>query len=169
MLRMIYVVDGFRRDAVARNQSDADSASWSVPEDGSCLAERTGTTGATAAETEALRLTLGLATDTEEPVLSRLVRIAPGGVGRPWGDGDGWVALHVLGGVEGPAAGGLSVLRPTSRSDRGEPGWELTLHLPVAIDRLFVFRRSLACAWSVGSTDRAGLLARTFLVPDPTS
>lgn len=170
MLKMIHVVDAFHRDAVARVGHDTDAASWSVPAGDGQVVEHAETVTAVPEEAEGLRLILGLAADDDEPVLARLVRLAAGGVSRPWSDGDGWVGLHVLASAEVPTTGGLSVLRPTRQSDESEPEWELTLHLPLKVDRLFVFRRSLACTWSVGQPEHgASLLARAFLVPDSVS
>lgn len=167
---MIHVVDSFRRDAVARGRHDYEAASWSASTDGGPVVEQADTVTAAPGEAKGLRLILGLADDAAEPVLARLVRLAPGGVGRPWGDGSGWVGLHVLAAAEGSTAGGLSVLRPTSRDNEEGPDWETTLHFPLEVDRLFVFRRSLACTWSVDHLESgARLLARAFLVSDPVS
>jgi len=172
MLKTVHVVDGFRCDAVACAGREFDSSSWSVSAGEDQVAEHPDVAPAAPEVAEGLRLILGLSA-AAEPVLARLVRLASDCVCRPWGKGDGWVGLHVLARAgKGPAAfGSLSVLRPTSRGDEGEPGWELTLHLPLEVDRLFVFRRSLACKWSLAQPECGSsfLLARAFLVPDPVS
>ena len=164
MLKVIHVLDSFDRDAVGAAGPAADAASWTVPDVVGLVAEWAEETPAAPAATDALAEVLGDAANTSS-VPSWLVRLTAETVGRPWGNGTGWVGLHVLAVADAPTAGGLSVFRPEEAADPS--GWELTLHLPVEDDRLFVFRRSMGCAWTGAQPgDGSALLARAFLIPE---